>query len=61
MVLSFFLQGAFLVNALRSGGSLEAWLTWGVVVVVALAGIVFAGVRAGRLARRYRRSRWGGR
>lgn len=59
MVLSFFLQGAFLANALRSGGSLEAWLTWGVVVVVALAGIVFAGVRASRLARRYRRLRWG--
>ncbi|MCG7416555.1 hypothetical protein MHY30_03395 [Microbacterium sp. ACRRU] len=46
------------MNALRSGGSLEAWLTWGVVFVVALAEIVFAGVRANRLARRYRRLRW---
>lgn len=59
MVMSFFLQGAFLVNALRSEESLGAWLTWGVVFVVALAGIVFAGVRANRLARRYRRLRWG--
>ncbi|MFM2719778.1 hypothetical protein [Microbacterium mcarthurae (nom. nud.)] len=59
MVLSFFLQGAFLVNAVRSEESLGAWLTWGVVFVIALAGIVFTGVRASRLARRYRRLRWG--
>ncbi len=58
MVLTFFLQGAFLVNALRNG-STTGWVTWA--VVAALAGIVifFAGRRASRLSRRYRQLRWG--
>jgi hypothetical protein len=59
MILSFFLQGAFLVNALQSDEALGAWLTWVVVLVFAIAAIVFAAVRSGRMAKRYRHLKWG--
>ena len=59
MILSFFLQGAFLVNALQSDGAIEAWLTWVVVLALAIAAIIVAAVRSGRMAKRYRKLKWG--
>lgn len=59
IVLGFFLQGAFLATALKSGGSVRDWIAWAVVVIVALGAIVVAAVRASRMSKRCRLLKWG--
>ncbi|MFP7761639.1 hypothetical protein [Marisediminicola sp. LYQ85] len=59
MVLSFFVQGAFLANVLESGGEAAAWIAWVVVLVIVIVVMVVAGTRASRLSKRYRQLKWG--
>ncbi|RWR16350.1 hypothetical protein D8Y23_13730 [Microbacterium enclense] len=58
MVLSFFVQGAFLANALRSGDA-GAWILWAVSLAVAVFFITIAGIRVVPLSREHRRRTWG--
>jgi hypothetical protein len=59
LVASFSLQGAFFASALSSDGSTVAWAMWVAVLVVVAAVAIYAGVRASRLAKRYRQLKWG--
>jgi hypothetical protein len=58
-VLSFSVQGAFLVSALESNGSTTAWLLWVAAVVFTVTVAVYAGVRANTLSKRYRYLKYG--
>lgn len=58
MVLSFFLQGAFLANAIQRDDSLW-WAIWVAVLVLAIVLIGISAVRVMPLSREYRRRTWG--
>jgi hypothetical protein len=59
MVLSFSLQGPFLIWALESNGSAVAWIIWAAILAFSVTALGIAGVRAGRLSKRYRKLKWG--
>ncbi len=58
-VLSFSVQGAFLVSALTSDGSTTAWLMWGAALAFTVAAVIYAMVRASTLSKRYRSLKYG--
>jgi hypothetical protein len=58
-LLAFFLQGAFLANAIQNASNGSAWLWWAIILVFSATAITVAMIRAGRVAREYRRVAWG--
>ncbi len=58
MVLSFFVQGSFLANALQSDDQ-GSWILWAVSLAVAVILITYACIRVVPLSREHRRRTWG--
>lgn len=57
-LLAIFLQGIFLVNALRRSTDAAAWTVWAVALVICAAVVIIATRRSVRLARKARQD-WG--
>ncbi|MFP7834626.1 hypothetical protein [Marisediminicola sp. LYQ134] len=58
-VLSFSVQGAFLVSAIESDGSTTAWMIWVAALAFTVTVMVYAMVRASKLSKRYRYLKYG--